>query len=308
MAMQSFRRGIDRRAYVLARAQCGNTDLVYQALIAVDEAFNQEANALPIAQWPIRFWTLLLSRKELTQGSSPWQALASISHGSRAALLLRLVGGLDFSHAAQVLGISEETYRFALQRGLEQLQTNGHSMAELERLRDDFFDEVKQLSHEQLTTNIQQANRHAASISDTKPEYETNSGKQVSEDLPKRLIKTPKTWWRRWLWMLLTLMVVAVAAVAFYRYQQHQRELEALVIQARATEADKQAGDLLVHADYDLIAAGDALQSAQEINFYSWLAAGAVPEVRLEAEAKPDTLLQSNADHTEQAHETLEQE
>jgi len=88
--MHAFRRGIDRRAYVLARAQCGDTGLLQSALSGVDAAFNAEYSELPISQWPIRFWTLLLSRKELAQGQSPWPALASISHGPRAALLLRL--------------------------------------------------------------------------------------------------------------------------------------------------------------------------------------------------------------------------
>jgi hypothetical protein len=311
--MQSFRRGIDRRAYVLARAQCGDTDLVYQALSAVDQRFHEEAKALPIAQWPIRFWTLLLSRKELTQGSSPWPALASISHGSRAALLLRLVGGLDFVHAAQVLGISEDTYRFALQRGLEQLQHNGHSMAELEQLRDDFFDEVKQLSHEQLASNIQAANRQSDALLSTEVENQLNSNSHldVPEGMPARLMKPPQKPARRWLWLLLAVIVIAVAAYGLYRYQKHQRELEALAIQARATEADRAAGDLLMHADYVAIAAGDDVAFAEEINFYSWLAAGAVPEAgRIEdaGTQNAQTLLPAAANNAESINENIDQE
>ena len=52
--MQAFRRGIDRRAYVLARAQCGDNDLLQSALSAVDSAFNAEYAELPISQWPVR--------------------------------------------------------------------------------------------------------------------------------------------------------------------------------------------------------------------------------------------------------------
>jgi hypothetical protein len=312
--MQSFRRGIDRRAYVLARAQCGDTELVYQALSAVDQKFHEETMALPIAQWPIRFWTLLLSRKELTQGSSPWPALASISHGSRAALLLRLVGGLDFVHAAQVLGISEDTYRFALQRGLEQLQQNGHSMAELEQLRDDFFDEVKQLSHEQLTANIQEANRQSDALlhAEVKNQTESDRDFDAPEGMPERLMKlAKKPARRRWPWVLLAVIVAAAAAYGIYRYQKQQRELEALAIQARATEADRAAGDLLMHADYAAIAAGDDVKFAEEMNFYSWLAAGAVPEAGRAQDASAQntqTLLPEAANNAEPINESIDQE
>jgi hypothetical protein len=273
--MQSFRRGIDRRAYVLARAQCGDTALVHQALIGVDHAFKQEAGALPIAQWPIRFWTLLLSRKELTQGESPWQALSAIGRGSRAALLLRLVGGLDFSHAAQVLGISEETYRFALQRGLEQLQAAGYSMAELEQLRDAFFDEVKQLSADELSASLQQASEEQAALQDPIDSMQQDGNSELVFSKPQQTPKNNRSRW--WLYVVIA-GAIALLAVAAYFWDQKNRQEQARAAQIRATEQDRVAGDLLMHADYDVIAAGDVLDSVQEANFYSWLAADTPPE------------------------------
>jgi hypothetical protein len=287
--MQSFRRGIDRRAYVLARAQCGDAALVHQALIGVDHAFKQEAGALPIAQWPIRFWTLLLSRKELTQGESPWQALSAIGRGSRAALLLRLVGGLDFSHAAQVLGISEETYRFALQRGLEQLQAAGYSMAELEQLRDAFFDEVKQLSADELSATLQQA-----SAEQDMPQDVGIDGTQedaVAELVFSKPLSAPKNNRSRWWLYVVIAAVIFLLAAAAYFWDQKNRQEQARAAQIRATEQDRVAGDLLMHADYDVIAAGDALDSVQEANFYSWLAADAPPEDVLGLEQNPTKTL-----------------
>jgi hypothetical protein len=274
--MQSFRRGIDRRAYVLARAQCGDATLVHQALIGVDHAFKQEAEGLPIAQWPIRFWTLLLSRKELMQGDSPWQALSAIGRGSRAALLLRLVGGLDFPHAAQVLGISEETYRFALQRGLEQLQSAGYSMTELEQLRDAFFDEVKQLSADELSASLQQASAELSASQHAGTDgMQKDAVAELEFSKPQQASKRNGSRW--WLYVLIAAVISLLAAAAYF-WDQKNRQAQARAAQVSATEQDRAAGDLLMHADYEVIAAGDTLDSVQEANFYSWLAAGAPPE------------------------------
>ncbi len=250
--MQAFRRGIDRRAYVLARAQCGDDDLLQSALIGVDEAFNAEYAELPISQWPIRFWTLLLSRKELAQGHSPWPALASISHGPRAALLLRLVAGLDFSHAAQVLNISETTYRFALERGLEQLHAAGFNFQELERLRDSFFDEVKQLPTELIKTR----ERPAVVVPVAVP---------VLEIEPE--IKKPA----RWPWIVL-LLALSLSALAWWWSTQ-----QAVVVPAKPI-ALTEVQNAVIHPDYDVIANPEVQTQVEDLAFLSWLAAGAPEE------------------------------
>lgn len=252
-AMQAFRRGIDRRAYVLARAQCGDSDLLQSALSGVDAAFNAEYAALPISQWPIRFWTLLLSRKELAQGQSPWPALASISHGPRAALLLRLVAGLDFVHAAQVLNINENTYRFALERGLEQLHAAGFNFEELERLRDGFFDEVKQLP----TELIQTRERPAVIVPVATPLAES-----------KLLIK--KT--RRWPWLVL-FFALLLGALAWWWWNSQQ--VAVLDVNPVAL-TDVQTA--VIHPDYDVIANPQIQQQAEDLAFLSWIAAGAPEE------------------------------
>lgn len=251
--MQAFRRGIDRRAYVLARAQCGDNDLLQSALSAVDEAFNAEYAELPISQWPIRFWTLLLSRKELAQGQSPWPALASISHGPRAALLLRLVAGLDFSHAAQVLNISETTYRFALERGLEQLHTAGFNFQELERLRDSFFEEVKQLP----TELIQTRERPAVIIAPATP---------VAEPEPAIEKKS------YWPWLLLLTVLIA-AALGWWWLNKQSVDVAST---KPVTLTDVQTA--VIHPDYDVIANPDIQTQAEDLAFLSWIAAGAPEE------------------------------
>ncbi len=251
-AMQAFRRGIDRRAYVLARAQCGDSNLLQSALSAVDSAFNAEYAELPISQWPIRFWTLLLSRKELAQGVSPWPALASISHGPRAALLLRLVAGLDFSHAAQVLNISETTYRFALERGLEQLHAAGFNFEELERLRDTFFEEVKQLP----TELIQTRERPAVVITPSLP---------VAEMEPEIKKMGP------WPWLVLLMAAVLGGLLWWWSMQSSD-----VVATKPVSLTDVQTA--VIHPDYDVIANPDIQAQTEDLAFLSWIAAGAPEE------------------------------
>lgn len=251
--MLGFRRGIDRRAYVLARAQCGDTHLLQSALEGVDDAFNAEYAGLPISQWPIRFWTLLLSRKELAQGHSPWPALASISHGPRAALLLRLVAGLDFPHAAQVLNISESTYRFALERGLEQLHAAGFNFEELERLRDGFFDEVRQLPADIIKPQqIPEA---------TAPELIP-----VIHDSPK-IGKSI-----HWRWWVLLLVIILSTLGWWWRGSG-----EADVVDAKPI-ALTDIQNAVIHPDYDVIANPDIQRQAEDLAFLSWIAAGAPEE------------------------------
>jgi hypothetical protein len=251
--MQAFRRGIDRRAFVLARAQCGDNQLLQSALSAVDATFNAEYAELPISQWPIRFWTLLLSRKELAQGQSPWPALASISHGPRAALLLRLVAGLDFSHAAQVLNVSETTYRFALERGLEQLHAAGFHFQELERLRDNFFEEVKQLP----TELIQTRERPAVIITPATPPAEQEPGVEK------------KSYWP---WLLLFLVMVA-SGLAWWWWSTQSTEADN---SKPVTLTDIQTA--VIHPDYDVIANPDIQAQTKDLAFLSWIAAGAPEE------------------------------
>lgn len=278
--MQAFRRGIDRRAYVLARAQCGDSDLLQSALSAVDSAFNAEYAELPISQWPIRFWTLLLSRKELAQGMSPWPALASISHGPRAALLLRLVAGLDFSHAAQVLNISETTYRFALERGLEQLHAAGFNFEELERLRDSFFEEVKQLPTELIQTR-------------ERPAVVITPSLLVAELEPEIKKSGP------WPWLVL-LMAIVLGGLFWWWSTQSSDVVAAKAVLLTEVQA------AVIHPDYDVIANPDIQAQAEDLAFLSWIAAGA-PEENFEVLksgeiSKPQDTA-PNADNAEATYE-----
>jgi hypothetical protein len=120
-ALAAFLRGIERRGLVLAEAQCGDPLRAQAALATTTTVFRAEATSLPLMRWPSLFWQLLLAQPMLrAYADSPSRdVLAKLSAGPRAALLLRLVAGLDRTHGAEVLRVSPEAYRHALYRDHE---------------------------------------------------------------------------------------------------------------------------------------------------------------------------------------------
>lgn len=121
-ALTAFLRGVERRGVVFAQWQGGDAGAGDAALAATLRAFAGDAQGMPFAEWPRRFWAMLLAAPQL-RGATPTAtdvpvAVASLGSGPRAALLLRVVAGLAESEAAAVLGIARPTYRLALQRAL----------------------------------------------------------------------------------------------------------------------------------------------------------------------------------------------
>lgn len=123
-ALTAFLRGVERRGLVFAELQGGDVDRGDAALAAALRAFAAAAGQAPFAEWPRRFWSLLLAAPALRGATlvlpraDALAVLAGLGSGPRAALLLRLVAGLSEGDAAAVLGISRPTYRLALQRAL----------------------------------------------------------------------------------------------------------------------------------------------------------------------------------------------
>lgn len=119
-ALPAFLRGVERRAAVLAELQCGDAAVGDAALAAAMRAFRAGAERVPLAQWPLRFWTLLLAAPQLRRAASTacwapeWDALAALGNGARAAWLLRLAAGLDAATAAAVLAVTPARYQQAL--------------------------------------------------------------------------------------------------------------------------------------------------------------------------------------------------
>lgn len=144
-ALAAFLRGIEPRARVLARAQAGPALDDAALLAAVREDFSARAARLPLAEWPVRYWGLLLARDELSRplGATPAHPLYRLAHTRRLALLLRLVVGLEPQGAARVLGLSETAYRALWSDAEDKLAEFGVSPAVLMRWQDAFQAEVR---------------------------------------------------------------------------------------------------------------------------------------------------------------------
>ena len=143
--MAAFLRGIEPRARVLARAQAGPALDDERLLAEVREEFSNRAIRLPLAEWPLRYWGLLLARDELGRpaGQTPAHPLYGLSHTRRLALLLRLVVGMEPSGAARVMGLSETAYRALWADAEDKLAEQGVGPAVLMRWHDAFQREAR---------------------------------------------------------------------------------------------------------------------------------------------------------------------
>ena len=126
-ASTAFLQDIRPRADVFAQLLCGDPQQANAGLMGAMRAFRDSPLAnvdMPADHWTLRLWTLLLARPELRRSARhpcwpvPLARLERLGPGERAAVLLRLVAGLDDAGAATVLGISPPTLRRALHRAL----------------------------------------------------------------------------------------------------------------------------------------------------------------------------------------------
>lgn len=272
-ALSAFLRGIERRAYVFAHVQCGREDDAEAALGRTIHAFQSLSTMSPLSSWPAGFWALLLAQPELSgDGASNVPELATLGSGPRAALLLRLVGGLDFTHAAQVLGVSEATYRYALQRALQQLGDAGVSYAQLRTLRERLHRQIKTLPEERIAALSELRQRVLAGTS--KPEPVADAG---SQRRPLRV-----------LWGLLALLALAFAATFLGpRPALPPGGTEGLPAEENPTGMPALApSDVVMHPDYSQLADPEAARIAEDVALLSWLANH--PEVLADPPAPAD--------------------
>lgn len=255
-ALSAFLRGIERRAFVFAEVQCGDADQAEAALARAMRAFRGVSAVSPLSAWPAGFWALLMAQAELSEGRSLVPELGALNSGPRAALLLRIVAGLDFGHAAQVLGVNEATYRFALQRALQQLGEGGISYAALGVLRERLHRQVKTLTEERTASLAALRNR-------------------VLQDQPDP-VPTPapaSPWPRRLLWAALALLALAFAATWLLpRPAPVAAGPQSLPAETMPTAPAQP--DPVTHPDFGLLAdpADEAL--AAELALLSWVASG----------------------------------
>lgn len=262
-ALSAFLRGIERRAFVFAQLQCGRDREALAAVGRAMRAFGAVSAATPLSGWPAGFWSLLLAQAELSDGDSTLPELAALSSGPRAALLLRLVAGLDFPHAAQVLGVGEATYRFALQRALHQLGEAGISYAALGQLRERLHRQVKTLPEATVDALAEQRARVA---------------RGEPEPAPPPPTPPPPAWLRRLPWVGLGLLALAFAATFWTPAEPLPPGGTETLPPELPAEAPAPAAvapvdaDRVIHPDYAALAETVDDTVASDLAFHSWLA------------------------------------
>jgi hypothetical protein len=277
-ALTAFLRGIERRGAVFAQLQAGDLATGDRALEAAMRAFQHGAASAPVADWPRRFWTLLLAAPPLreTPAAPHWSAdfafLAGIGRGPRAALLLRLVAGLAEADAAAVLGIARPTYRLALQRALPH-GANGEPDAEAWRhLGDAAQHAVRELSVQRLA--------HLARLREAALSGRRLEARPAPVATPvASTVRAP-----RWRWPAMLAVGVATLlalAATFFLPGMHRPDIDTPRIQVEAlpatTPAATYAADaaLVTDPDFDLVAADRDAAPVDDPAFHAWLAAGA---------------------------------
>ncbi|WP_119717018.1 hypothetical protein [Cognatilysobacter tabacisoli] len=282
-ALAAFLRGVERRGAVLAELQGGDAAAGDAALAAAMAAFRIEAADRSMSEWPAAFWARLLAEPRLHQRTAVAIAidatdrLGAVGSGPRAALLLRLAGGLGDDEAAAALGIAPGSYRLALRRALEQVADGSDPAAAWAQLREQIHRRIKGLSPERLTR-----------LADARERALRGDAARTSPALPAATAAPAPR--RRallaLLWLLLVLCVLGLLATFWWPPGMPQPGWLAASGDARVTIAPLPPaepprarlgpdGALLGHPDFDLLADPDGEAQARELGFHSWLAAQA---------------------------------
>ncbi|MFT3754883.1 MAG: hypothetical protein QM769_02875 [Pseudoxanthomonas sp.] len=214
-ALVAFLRGVERRGAVFAELQCGDMATGDAALAAALRAFGKLAPAQPMAQWPQRFWTLLVAAPPLRRDAPgakwpvPMQALAGIDPAWRAALLLRLVAGLDETDAAAAQGLDADAYRRALAAACPRDVEGEPDAAAWRALAEDIQRQLRELPPQRLA-RLAQLREDALAPPKPAPAPGIVRTAQASPPPPHR---------RRWPWLLLVLLF-ACTATAWLAWQR----------------------------------------------------------------------------------------
>ena len=292
-ALSAFLRGVERRGALFAELQCGDRDTGDTALAAALRAFRNHAGELAMAEWPRRFWSLLVSAPPLRQASAlaHWppglESLAPLGSAARRALLLRLVAGLPEEEAALVLGLDMDAYQQALTDACPR-DANGQpdalawrSLAEAiqQQLRDLPPDRLARLARlrEEAIVGTRHERIRAGTVSTASLKPAAGSAR------------------RRWPWVALVLGACALALAATWWWprgqgspaadsvleqgvQRLQDEVEIsseeLPEQTPAARFDATTA-LLTHPDFELVMDAQEEVLARDADLHAWYAAGA---------------------------------
>lgn len=131
-ATAAFLRGVQRRAVLVAWLQAGDQEAAAGIAEAAARAFLPMSADVPMEQWPVRYWGLLVDHPALRAPApgARWPAgldwLGELGNGPRAAVLLRLVGGLEPAAVAAALGVAPAAAHAGLREALPRLADGRH--------------------------------------------------------------------------------------------------------------------------------------------------------------------------------------
>ncbi|HEY5804221.1 MAG TPA: sigma-70 region 4 domain-containing protein [Lysobacter sp.] len=281
-ALSAFLRGVERRGAVLAELQAGDSALGDAALAAAMAQFRLEAEALAMPAWPTRFWALLLAQPGLRNRTAValpidvTDRLGELGSGPRAALLLRVAAGLSEDEGAAVLGVSQPSFRLALQRALPHYEDGRADPDSWQRLGEQIHRRIKTLPADRLVRLS--AARDAVLRGSAHPRTPSEAPAAATRPRPRWLMPA--------LWVLLALCALALAATFIWPGSLAPWEralgLEPGVKRVRVEplpEGDEPAERysaetaMVAHRDFDLLADPQGEADARDLEFHSWYAA-----------------------------------
>lgn len=279
-ALSAFLRGVERRGAVLAELQAGDAQAGDAALASAMAGFRAIAAESALADWPSRFWSLLLTQPRLAHRTpvaiavEATDRLAELGSGPRAALLLRLAAGLSEAEAAAVLGVAPATYRLALQRALPRHPDGRADPQAWQQLREQVHRRIKTLPPERLE-RLARAREQALSGAAANRAAAAGPGRADPPPRPR-----PR-WLMPLLWSLLALCALAFAATFWPGIGLGAGWLgagEGVQVRAlpEAAAPDRRYGreaGLIAHRDFALLADPQGEAAAADLDFRSWLAA-----------------------------------
>lgn len=302
-ALAAFLRGCERRGAVFAELQCGDAERGDVALAAALRAFRAKAAALPMADWPVRFWSLLAATPQLrvegpaARWADGFSALARPATADRAALLLRLAGGLQEAEAADVLGLDGAAYRDALARACPR-DALGHPDAGAWRsLAEAIQQHLRELPDDRLATLA-------------RLREDALAGTRVPPVVAKETPVAPPPPRRRWPWILLVVVLLLAATGAGLWWWRGNALLspssptaaptgddrvlvlppdpEITVAELPPADAPAAPADVIApaaHPDFLLLADADEEARAREADFLAWYVAGPAQAASATADA-----------------------
>lgn len=288
-ALSAFLRGVERRALVVAQLQAGDDAVAARAVAVAMRAFAGHAAALPMVDWPARFWGLLCSTPQLLtppadgQWPPPLRHFQQLGAAERLALLLRIGAGLDESAAAPVLGVQVEAYRQALAGACPRDAGGYPDAAGWRALAEQVQAQVRDLS----PARVQQLEQLRESVISGPPGAKPAAAASTPMTRARAARKPRPRWsWRTWLLLCLPLLLLAAAVLWLARGPRTGAAgavpVEGMLSDNGPVQVETLADDstpatpaAAAHAAADAAMLADPeLALAREADFHAWVAAG----------------------------------